>query len=101
MDNGKRHPNQIYDFYGFPDDLYRVQYAPPGSPETAGLIKDAGIGIQVDGTRGIDHAGWAVVKHLYPEQNVPLLQMSLDVDKTEQEHFDLAKNSHKFAIREF
>ena len=94
---GNANPNQIYDFYGFPDDLYRVKYAPPGSQETAALIEDADIGIQVDGERGIDHAGWAVVKHLYPEQNIPLLELSLDVDKTEREHFDLGKKLSRFS----
>jgi len=93
---GNVKPNQIYDFYGFPDELYRVTYAPAGSSETAALLEDADIGIKVDGARGIDHAGWAVVKHLYPEQNVPLLELSLDVDKTEQEHFDLGKKLARF-----
>jgi 4,5-DOPA dioxygenase extradiol len=93
---GNANPGQIYDFYGFPDELYRVRYAPPGSPETAKLLEDADIGIQFDGERGIDHAGWAVVKHLYPEKNVPLLEMSLDVDKTEREHFDLGQKLARF-----
>jgi len=93
---GNANPGQIYDFYGFPDELYRVRYAPKGSIETAKLLSDADIGIQVDDERGIDHAGWAVVKHLYPEQNVPVLELSLDVDKTEREHFDLGKRLAQF-----
>jgi len=93
---GNANPSQIYDFYGFPDELYRVRYAPKGSSETAKLLRDADIGIRIDDERGIDHAGWAVVKHLYPEQNIPLLELSLDVDKTEREHFDLGKRLAQF-----
>lgn len=96
---GADHPEQIYDFFGFPDELYRVKYTPSGSSELADEIARSIPGVTVDPTRGIDHAGWAVVKHMYPEQNVPLLQMSLDAAKTEREHFELGKALRKFAER--
>jgi len=86
---GNEHPEQIYDFWGFPDELYTVRYAPKGAPEIAREIERAGIGVAVDAHRGVDHAGWAVVKHMYPDQDVPLLQISLDVDKDIREHFAL------------
>lgn len=82
------HPAQIYDFYGFPEELYRVAYTPAGKPELAKRMADE-LGIALDPVRGIDHAGWAVVKHLYPHADVPLLEISLDVGKTLSEHFKL------------
>lgn len=91
-----RTPQQIYDFWGFPDELYRLEYAPGGSPETAALIANAGLGVSEDPERGIDHAAWAVMKHMYPAKDVPLLEMSLDVNKTEEEHFEMGKRLAKF-----
>lgn len=88
---GSARPEQIYDFYGFPRELYAVPYAPPGAPDVAQKIASQVPGIRVDLRRGIDHAGWAVVKHLFAQADVPLLELSLDMDKSEQEHFALGK----------
>jgi 4,5-DOPA dioxygenase extradiol len=93
---GSKRPSQIYDFYGFPEELYNIKYAPPGSPETARQIESDDIGIKVDERRGIDHAAWAVVMHMYPEQNIPLLEISLDMDKSIEEHFKLAGELYKY-----
>ena len=86
-------PEQIYDFYGFPGALYEYKYSAPGSPETAGLVSEtAGHNIIIhDDNRGIDHAAWAILKHIFPDQNVPVLEISLDVTKEPQYHFDLGK----------
>ena len=84
-------PEQIYDFYGFPDELYAVRYAPPGDPDLAREIAREIPEIACDETRGIDHAGWAVVKHLYPPADVPLLELSLDYNRSEREHHALGK----------
>ena len=74
------HPKTIYDFYGFPDELYRLSYPAPGSPEDARFI--AGMvklpPIILDNEWGFDHASWAVLKHMYPKADIPLLEMSLD-----------------------
>jgi len=88
---GNAYPAQIYDFHGFPAELYAVQYTPPGSPEVAHEIARQVPGIRVDPTRGIDHAAWAVVKHLFPRQDIPLLELSLDVDKSGHEHYAMGK----------
>jgi len=73
-------PRMIYDFYGFPDELYRVSYPSPGSPENAKLItelvKDPSISL--DYSWGLDHASWAVLRHVYPKANIPIVEMSLD-----------------------
>jgi 4,5-DOPA dioxygenase extradiol len=92
-------PGQIYDFYGFPDELYELKYAPPGSPELAREVASEIPEIALDETRGIDHAGWAVAKHLYPEANVPLLELSLDYTKREREHYELGKRLAVFTDR--
>ena len=86
---GNQSPEQIYDFYGFPEELYRVKYAPHGAKAVAEMIAQEVDGITIDADRGIDHAGWAVVKHMYPDADVPLLELSLDVLKSNQQHFSL------------
>lgn len=87
-------PPQMYDFYGFPEALYRLAYRPPGSPGCAAQVcaLDADKPIGADARRGIDHAGWAVVKHLYPQADVPLLELSLDVHRTPAEHYRLGQS---------
>jgi 4,5-DOPA dioxygenase extradiol len=88
-----RHPEQIYDFGGFPKELYEIKYSAPGSPEVAEKVcsnfKDQLI--KCDNKRGIDHAAWAVLKHIYPEQKIPVLEMSLDIRKDPEYHFKLGK----------
>src|SRR5690606_22240912 len=86
-------PRTIHDFGGFPRALFDVQYPAPGSPElareTQALIHSADVGL--DESWGLDHGAWSVVKHLYPEADVPIIQMSLDRFQTPQYHYDLAK----------
>jgi len=88
---GNAAPPQIYDFYGFPDELYRVKYAPPGSPSVAEAIAKGIPVVTVDGERGIDHAAWAVVKHMFPKADVPVLEMSLNVDFSEEDHVEMGR----------
>nr|NSL48606.1 4,5-DOPA dioxygenase extradiol [Dendrosporobacter quercicolus DSM 1736] len=85
-------PETIYDFYGFPEELYQAAYACPGSPEAAALVQEAaGRQIKPDARRGIDHAGWAVLKHMYPQGDIPVLEISLDVNKSPQGHYALGQ----------
>jgi 4,5-DOPA dioxygenase extradiol len=72
------HPPLIYDFYGFPDELYRVKYSPPGCPEIARQVLDLIPGSQLDPEYGLDHGAWSVLVHLFPKANVPVFQVSLD-----------------------
>jgi len=89
-------PKQIYDFYGFPDELYKVEYAPPGSPamasRAAGLLAAAGFPCKEDTTRGIDHAAWAVLVHMYPDAGIPVLELSLDYKAHPGSLFDLGSS---------
>jgi 4,5-DOPA dioxygenase extradiol len=85
-------PKQIYDFYGFPDELYLVRYQPKGSPETARrvtqIVKKAAV--RCENTWGLDHASWAVLHHMFPDADVPVIEMSLDVSHSEPFHYELA-----------
>ncbi len=86
-------PRTIHDFGGFPQALFEVQYPAPGSPalarETQSLVTTTQVGL--DEQWGLDHGAWSVIKHLYPEADVPVLQMSLDYNQTPQYHYELAK----------
>jgi 4,5-DOPA dioxygenase extradiol len=75
-------PSQLYDFFGFPDEFYKVHYEAPGSPDLAAraatLLSNAGFPCLQDASRGIDHAAWAVLIHMYPKADIPVVELSLD-----------------------
>lgn len=85
-------PQTIHDFGGFPRELYQVQYPAPGSPELAQevieIVKQSEVGL--DHKWGFDHGSWSVVKHLYPNADIPMIQMSLDYTKSPRAHYELA-----------
>jgi len=85
------HPRQIYDFYGFPEELYRVVYRPSGAGPFADVLLRAlaPFGVLADASWGLDHASWAILKHMYPSADVPVLELSLDVHRSEPEHYGL------------
>lgn len=83
-------PRAIHDFYGFPRPLYEVRYPAPGAPgEARATAALAGAGC--DGEWGLDHASWAVLRHVYPEADVPVYEMSLDVAASPAYHVELAR----------
>jgi len=75
------HPGMVYDYYGFPDYTYRIHYDAPGSPELAQRVQDllrgGGVGAHLDPQRGYDHGTFSLMQPLYPEAQVPLVQLSL------------------------
>jgi 4,5-DOPA dioxygenase extradiol len=87
-------PKTIHDFYGFPKELFDVEYPAPGSPalaeETKKIIKKTSA--ELDETWGLDHGCWSVVKQMYPNADVPVIQLSLDYTKSPQWHYELAKD---------
>jgi 4,5-DOPA dioxygenase extradiol len=86
-------PRTIYDFYGFPPELYAKKYPAPGSPELAIRVQDL-VGknlVAKDLTWGLDHGTWSVLARLFPDADVPVIQLSLDVTKRGQAHYDLGK----------
>jgi 4,5-DOPA dioxygenase extradiol len=88
-----QNPGTIHDFGGFPQALYNIQYPAPGSPELAmetiqSIKKDI---IQPDDKWGLDHGTWSVLRRIYPDASIPVVQMSLDYNKSPQQHYELAK----------
>lgn len=75
-------PGMVYDYHGFPDHLYQITYSAPGSPELARrvqeLLRSAHIEARLDPTRGFDHGTFSIMKPLYPAEDIPLVQLSLD-----------------------
>lgn len=96
-------PRLIYDFYGFPSELYQVKYPSFGSPEVAEFTSEFVRSVQVkcNNNWGLDHASWAVLKHMYPQADIPIFEMSLDYSfnewnpKTVKYHYDLASELGK------
>jgi 4,5-DOPA dioxygenase extradiol len=94
-------PKTIHDFYGFPKELFDVQYPAPGSPELAKETVDL-LGSNIvheDHTWGLDHGAWSVIRHMYPEANIPVIQLSLDYTKNTQYHFELSQKLGKLRER--
>ena len=86
-------PTTIHDFYGFPQQLFDVQYPAPGSPELARETKKSITKTEVglDYNWGLDHGSWSVLKRVYPDADIPVVEMSLDNTKDPLWHFELAK----------
>jgi 4,5-DOPA dioxygenase extradiol len=92
-------PETIHDFYGFPDELYRIKYPSPGAPEFARMVERWVRKAQVscDPGWGLDHAAWSVLRHMYPKADIPVFEMSLDYSPGEwkprsiEYHYNLAK----------
>jgi 4,5-DOPA dioxygenase extradiol len=88
---GGEHPETIHDFYGFPKALFDVAYPAPGNPALAAEIADTLGNARIDPGRGLDHGAWSVLRVMYPNADIPVLQLSLDVEKSGAEHYAFAK----------
>jgi 4,5-DOPA dioxygenase extradiol len=86
-------PKTIHDFGGFPQALFDIQYPAPGSPELATEIQKliTNPAVELDHDWGLDHGTWSVVKHMYPDADIPVLQLSIDYYKPAAYHYELAK----------
>lgn len=87
-------PKTIHDFYGFPQELFDVRYPAPGSPETAELLREtvAPLKVQLDDEFwGLDHGTWAVLRHMYPEADVPVVQLSVYIEQPGAYHLDVGR----------
>lgn len=86
-------PKTIHDFGGFPRELYEINYPAPGSPELAkgviNLIKSSSV--LPDEKWGLDHGTWSVIRRIYPKADIPVIQLSLDYNKSPKQHYELAK----------
>lgn len=86
-------PRTIHDFGGFPRELYEAQYPAPGMPELAGRVRDllAPVQVGLDQQWGLDHGTWSVLLHVFPDADVPVIQLSIDETQPAEFHYQLAK----------
>lgn len=88
-------PETIYDFHGFPQELYRLRYPAPGAPQlaarVAGLLAAGGMPARVDADRGLDHGAWTPLILMYPQADIPVTQLSLQPRAGVEHHLKLGE----------
>jgi len=87
-------PRQIYDFYGFPEELYDLKYPAAGSPELAKQVKELLAPIcevEYDNNWGLDHGAWVPLSRIFPQADIPVVQLSLDYTKEASFHYALGQ----------
>jgi 4,5-DOPA dioxygenase extradiol len=87
-------PQTIHDFGGFPKELYQVKYPAPGSPELARRVKDllAPVSVALDESWGLDHGTWVVLRHVFPDADIPIVQLSIDERQPPQFHYEIGQS---------
>lgn len=86
-------PRTIHDFGGFPRELYHVHYPAPGDPELAHRIQQllTPLPVRLDERWGLDHGAWAVLCHVYPKADIPVVQLSIDETKSPSFHYEIGR----------
>ncbi len=86
-------PETIYDFYGFPEEMYKITYPAPGASEWAKKIPSLvqHTKVEIDEKMGLDHGAWTVLRHMYPKANVPVFQLSIDMSKPMEYHYQIGR----------
>lgn len=91
--HANKNPKTMHDFWGFPDELYEIQYRCPGAPKTAAVVQSLikSSRIESDTEWGIDHGTWVPLRYLFPEADIPVFQLSIDFSKSAQFHYNFGK----------
>jgi 4,5-DOPA dioxygenase extradiol len=86
-------PRTIHDFGGFPRELYQVQYPAPGDPDLARRVQKmlAPLEVRLDNSWGLDHGTWSVLRHVYPQADIPIVQLSIDETQPASFHFEIGR----------
>jgi 4,5-DOPA dioxygenase extradiol len=86
-------PRTIHDFGGFPPELYRVQYPAPGDPELARRVQKllGPVPVEFEERWGLDHGTWSVLRHVYPNADIPVVQLSIDETKPASFHYEIGQ----------
>jgi 4,5-DOPA dioxygenase extradiol len=86
-------PRTIHDFGGFPRELYQVQYPAPGDPDLAQRVQKmlAPLEVRLDNSWGLDHGTWSVLRHVYPQADIPIVQLSIDETQPASFHFEIGR----------
>lgn len=86
-------PRTIHDFGGFPRELYQVQYPAPGDPDLARRVQQllAPVPVKLDNSWGLDHGTWSVLRHVYPNADIPIVQLSVDETQPASFHFEIGR----------
>lgn len=88
----EENPKTIYDMYGFPRELYEIIYNSPGSPTLAKVSKELiSKETEYDNSWGIDHGTWSVLVHMFPDRDIPLFQISIDMTAPPEAHYQIGK----------
>jgi 4,5-DOPA dioxygenase extradiol len=91
---GMAAPRTIHDFGGFPRELFEVQYPAPGAPELAGRIQEllAPLSVSSDQDWGLDHGTWSVLRHVFPDADIPVVQLSIDETQPSGTHYEIGRS---------
>jgi len=86
-------PRTIHDFGGFPRELFEMEYRAPGDPQLANRVRDllAPVAVGLDTRWGLDHGTWSVLCHVFPDADVPVIQLSIDETQPARFHYETAK----------
>lgn len=94
-----RAPETIHDFHGFPDALYQIHYQPPGAVDLAREVADLVPGIAIDPRRGLDHGAWVPLRSMYPDADIPVVQLAVMPGRSPEEHHRLGERLRPLTAR--